>query len=75
MIFPRARHRPAFYFAEGDKRILLSPASVEMGGVCTLPIERDFHRLTRENVVQMFDEVCINPGALGELCGRIVAKL
>src|SRR5439155_13990282 len=46
-LFPRAKHRPSFYFAEGDEKLLLSPAAVEMGGVCTLPVERDFERLTK----------------------------
>ena len=70
MIFPRRKHRPSFYFAAGDEKILLSPAAVEMGGVCTLPIKRDFDRLTRDHVVQMYDEVCIAPNELDALCER-----
>ena len=30
LLFPRAKHRPWQYFEEGDKNILLSPASVDM---------------------------------------------
>src|SRR6185295_9375677 len=45
IIFPRARHRPSFYFAEGDEKILLSPAAVEMGGICAVPLQKDFKRL------------------------------
>jgi hypothetical protein len=58
IIFYRSKHRPSFYFAEGNDKLLLSPAAVEMGGVLTLPIERDFERLTREHVAQTYREVC-----------------
>ena len=30
-IFPRVLHRPDCFFAQGEKQILLSPASVDMG--------------------------------------------
>src|SRR5439155_24075507 len=71
IIFPRIKHRPTFYFAQGDKKILLSPAAVEMGGVCTLPIEREFDRLTREHVEQMYHEVCAPADQIDQLCQRL----
>ncbi|NJK97993.1 MAG: DUF4922 domain-containing protein, partial [Bacteroidales bacterium] len=37
--FPRILHRPMQYFEAGDKQILLSPASVDMGGVFITPRE------------------------------------
>ncbi len=30
-VFPRAKHRPAFYFKEGPEKLLFSPAAVELG--------------------------------------------
>jgi len=45
-VFPRAKHRPAFYFKDGDERLLISPAAVEFGGICTTPREQDFERVT-----------------------------
>jgi ATP adenylyltransferase/5',5'''-P-1,P-4-tetraphosphate phosphorylase II len=59
IIFPRAKHRPSFYFAEGEAKILLSPASVEMGGICAVPLQKDFKRLDREHIVQAFNEVTL----------------
>ena len=70
-IYPRAKHRPSFYFAEGDARILLSPAAAEMAGVITLPLERDFDRITPEHIRQMFAEVSIAREAFEELCDRV----
>lgn len=36
-VFPRAKHRPACYTAEGDANLLSSPASVDLGGVFITP--------------------------------------
>jgi len=68
ILFYRARHRPSFYFAEGDKKLLLSRAAVELGGVCTLPIECDFDRISRQQIVQMYTEVCLTPAKFDETC-------
>ncbi len=57
--FPRARHRPSFYFAEGEGKLLISPAAVEMGGICTTPREEDFDRVTREHILQLYGEVSV----------------
>lgn len=59
LVIPRARHRPSFYSAEGDG-ILLSPASVDLGGVCIVPREEDFNRIEEEQIAAMFDEVCLS---------------
>ena len=59
LVIPRARHRPSFYSAAGDG-ILLSPASVDLGGVCIVPREEDFHRIEEEQIAAMFDEVCLS---------------
>ncbi len=59
VVFPRARHRPSFYYAEGDRKILLSPAAIDLGGVCTIPIESDVQKLTKDRLVQVYAEVSI----------------
>jgi hypothetical protein len=71
MVFPRTRHRPSFFFAEGEEKILLSPAAVDCGGVLTTPVEKDFRKLTEPLVAQMFDEVMVPP----EGFARILAAL
>ncbi|MBZ0197482.1 MAG: DUF4922 domain-containing protein [Ignavibacteriaceae bacterium] len=67
VIFLRAKHRPARYFAEGADRILLSPASVDVGGVGIVPVEEDFNRLTPEALQEMFTEVFISRELLARL--------
>jgi Domain of unknown function (DUF4922) len=71
LIFPRAKHRPSFYFADGDAQLLLSPAAVEMGGVCTLPVEAHFTRLTRDHLVTMYREVSWPDDQFAELTRRL----
>jgi ATP adenylyltransferase/5',5'''-P-1,P-4-tetraphosphate phosphorylase II len=75
IVFPRAKHRPSFYFAEGDEKILLSPAAVEMGGICAVPLQKDFKRLDREHVVQAFNEVTLPGERFAQLRQTLAATL
>jgi len=56
-IFPRFRHRPWQYFEEGGKNILLSPASVDLGGLLIIPLEKDFSKITRKDIADIFQQV------------------
>ncbi|MBN2165782.1 MAG: DUF4922 domain-containing protein, partial [Marinilabiliaceae bacterium] len=53
--FPRKKHRSSHYFDFGEKQIVVSPASVDLGGVIVTPREEDFYKITKEHVVEMFD--------------------
>lgn len=66
-IFPREVHRPKCYFAEGEGNILLSPASVDLSGVCVLPLEKDFEKITAEDINTVFQEICISDEKLKEI--------
>jgi len=58
-IIPRRVHRPRCYFAEGDSRILLSPASVDLGGVFITPRGEDFKKISAVDIANILDEVCL----------------
>ena len=75
LLLPRTRHRPSFYFAEGEERILLSPAAVDLGGVCVVPIEEDFRKITSAHLEQMFQEVCLTGEGFADLVGRLRSAL
>jgi hypothetical protein len=75
IVFPRAKHRPNFYFAEGEEKILLSPAAVEMGGICAVPLQKDFKRLDREHVIQAFVEVTLPAQQFEKLRETLAATL
>lgn len=70
-IFPRAKHRPACYTAEGEDNLLSSPASVDLGGVFITPVEKDFRKITAEDVAQILSEVCLSPTDFHRLRQRI----
>ena len=57
-IFPRTQHRPACYFAEGDDQMVISPASVDLGGVFITVREKDYERLDAIELEHILREVC-----------------
>jgi len=57
VLFPRDKHRPWQYFEEGEKNILLSPAAVDMGGTLITPLEKDFEKITSEDIRDIFSQV------------------
>jgi ATP adenylyltransferase/5',5'''-P-1,P-4-tetraphosphate phosphorylase II len=59
-VFPREKHRPRQYFADGEDNILFSPASVDMGGTLILPLERDFEKVTIPDIRDMFSQVSVD---------------
>lgn len=63
-IFPRILHRPKQYFETGDKQILLSPASVDLGGVFITPREEDFNKITAADVSDILSQVCMSNDTL-----------
>jgi hypothetical protein len=65
LVYLREKHRPSHYFAEGDANILLSPASVDMGGVFITPLEKDFNKITEKELTEIVDELQISSEAFG----------
>ena len=70
-VFPRKQHRPSCYSAEGDANILISPASVDMGGVFITPLEKDFEKITSEDIQMILDEVCFSEADAEELINTL----
>ncbi len=59
-IFLRDLHRPSQYFTKGEENILLSPASVDYGGMLITPLEKDFNKLTQSDIEDIFNQVSID---------------
>jgi len=74
-LFIRSKHRPSHYFAEGEKNILISPASVDLGGVFITPLEKDFEKISAKDIKDILNEVCISFDELEVLCRKIKLKL
>ena len=52
-IFPRKKHRPNCY----STNMLISLAAVDMGGVFITPLEKDFNKITAEDIAGILNEV------------------
>ncbi len=59
IVIPREKHRPDYYFNEGEEQILFSPASVDLGGVCITPREEDFKKISADILVDALKQVTI----------------
>jgi len=55
-IFPRKAFRPWQYTAEGDDRLMVSPATVELSGIFITPIESHFERITKQDVINILEQ-------------------
>lgn len=57
LLFARARHRPARFFAPEPERLLVSPGAVDMAGVVVVPEAAHFEKLGAAEVEAIFAEV------------------
>ena len=72
VIVPRKRHRPSFYGDGTDDTMMISPASVDMGGVFITPLEKDFERLDSNLIKKIFDELCLNTNEINEIASHVI---
>ncbi len=70
-VIPRKRHRPSFYGTEGDDCMLISPASVDMGGVFITPRPADFARIDSDTIIKLFNELCLNTNEAEAIAEKI----
>lgn len=73
-VFPRRQHRPSCYSAEGDANLLISPASVDMGGVFITPLEKDFNKISATDVKSILDEVCLDEDGVNAILKQLKSK-
>ena len=71
VVVPRKRHRPSFYGTEGEGCMLLSPASVDMGGAFITPRREDFDRLDAQLLTRVFDELCLDTEQIEEISNKV----
>lgn len=71
-IFPRKELRPSCFYAEGDANILISPATVEMAGLFITPLEKDFDKVTSEDLETILREVSISEEEKNEIVRKMI---
>ena len=68
LIFPRAAHRPqCFYSEDENKRMITSPASVEMMGYYIFPRAEDFHKADAAALKAIYRDVCLSQEVMSQL--------
>jgi uncharacterized protein DUF4922 len=70
-LFPRARHRPACFYAEGDERLIVSPGAIDMAGVVVVPEREHFDKIGARHLEEIYTEVSLSPDAVNDLVERI----
>ena len=71
ILFPRNAQHPTHFFKPEEHRIVVGPASVELGGVLILPRIGDFKKITKKEIAEIYDEVSIEPKKFEELKAAI----
>ena len=60
VVFLREKHRPEQYYEGGERQLLISPASVDLGGLVIAPREEDFNKITIQDIVNIFGQVLLD---------------
>lgn len=71
VVIPRKRHRPSFYGTEGEDCMLISPASVDVGGVFITPRPEDFKKMDAEAIKRVLDEVCLSKEEINNIAENV----
>jgi len=77
VVFPREKHRPDCYSAEGDRQYLVSPGALDMAGMIITPRHEDFERMTAEKASSILSEVTVSKDSFATIlkkikeCGRL----
>ena len=75
VIFPREKQRPSHFFREGEDKIVIGLAAVEMGGILVLPREEDFNKITKTEIEEIYGEVTLNQVAFKMLISNLKESL
>lgn len=71
LVFPRLKHRPNCYYAQGDQQMLISPGALDMGGLIITPRQEDFNRLTFEQAIEILREVTLTETELQQVINKV----
>ena len=67
-IFPRGKHRPQV-FHSGE--LTVSPASIDLCGIFVVPLEKDFVKISAEDIAAIFREVTLPDDQFEEIVEQL----
>jgi len=68
VLFPRGKHRPDAFHRGG---LTVSPAAIDLCGILVTPVEKDFERITGDDVAAVFREVSLPDEPFREVARRL----
>lgn len=60
LLFPRAKHRPCCYYAEGDEKRMISPGTLDIAGLMIAPRKSDYEQMTSDDAAAILREVAVS---------------
>jgi ATP adenylyltransferase/5',5'''-P-1,P-4-tetraphosphate phosphorylase II len=75
IIFLRSKHRSTHYSNTGNEKIMISPAAVDLGGVVITPNEKDFEKMDRSLIAEVFKEISIDKISFDEITAELSEKV
>ena len=71
IVFPRKKHRPECYTAEGSKKCLVSPGAIDMGGLLITPRQEDFEKMTSQLATSILREVTLDENEVNAVVRKL----
>ena len=71
VVFPRKKHRPDCYAAEGEERYLVSPGALDMAGLIITPRKEDYQRITAAKIASILSEVSVSADEFASIVKKI----
>ena len=71
VVFPRGKHRPDCYYAQGQEQFVVSPGALDMAGLIITPRKDDFERMTVEQAIHVLRECSMPQAAFEHLVDRL----
>ncbi|MBR1410507.1 MAG: DUF4922 domain-containing protein [Prevotella sp.] len=74
VVFPRKKHRPDCYYAEGADQYIISPGALDMAGLIVTPRKEDYERITPEVAYGILNEVSLSADEMQQVISRLKAS-
>lgn len=71
VLFPRRKHRPECYYAEGKSQYTISPGALDMGGLIITPRQEDFERITPRTAAAILREVTFTDAQMEQVARKL----
>ena len=75
IVFPRKKHRPDCYYAEGDGKMMVSPGALDMSGLLITPRKEDYERMTPDIAEGILRECSLTIDEVQQVVNRLQQQM